>query len=194
MAMIMDRALLDDKDLRRLQALAMLHMRIEGATIDEIGQRFRVSAPTVKNRLNMAKRDGLLKDYADRILEELVPAAFDAYANALKEKDLDAARDVLFGTGLLSKSNRPQIAPPAENSAVELTLESYRVHRTLPPESGTDSPRALGSGEGREEEVNLAFIDAEATVDGSGTMEGAQPGVEEGNLPELKDELREEAP
>jgi transposase-like protein len=109
----------------------MLARRIQGASLDQIAQEFNASEQTVRRRIDYAQRHNLLADATDRVLNELVGPAHQVYAKALASEELqlalNAARDVLFGTGILSKNNKAQVAPAAET--VEMTLEVWRAQR-----------------------------------------------------------------
>lgn len=125
-----------DEETQRLQALQMIAMRVGGQSFAKIGNQMGVSPDTVKDRLAWARNQGLLADAEDRIVNELVPAAIQAFKKALDEGMYEAARDVLFGTGLLSKDAK------RATEQVEMTLEQWREQRkakivvTTSPQSG----------------------------------------------------------
>jgi hypothetical protein len=128
-----------DEGIKRAQATLMLARRIQGASLDQIAAEFNVSENTIKRRIDYAQRHNLLADATDRVLTELVGPAHQVYAKALASEELQlalqAARDVMFGTGILSKNNRAQVAPA---ETVEMTLEMWREKRKQGYESAAD--------------------------------------------------------
>lgn len=120
-----------DEGVKRTQAGLMLAKRIQGASIDSLAKEFNVSDNTVRRRIDYAQRHNLLADATDRVLSEMVGPAHQAYLNALASDDervaLEAARDVMFGTGILSRQNKAQVAPV---QAVEMTLAMWREQRS----------------------------------------------------------------
>lgn len=117
------RARIVDPEVSRIQALQMLQKRVDGQSYAKIGEEMNVSGDTVKRRLEWAKKQGLLAAAEERIVSELVPAAINAFKSALDNGMYEAARDVLFGTGLLSKN------PEKAAEQVEMTLTQWREDR-----------------------------------------------------------------
>lgn len=110
---------------RQRRALEVFKARVEGgseATIPALAQKFRVSEATISRDLKLVERLGLLDDAKHQIVSELVPAAVETYRQHLSRQDKDMARDVLHGTGLLSKN-----APPVATGEAEMTLERWRA-------------------------------------------------------------------
>lgn len=120
-----------NEGVKRAQASLMLAKRIQGASVGDIAREFNTSERSVLRRIDYAQRHNLLADATDRVLNELVGKAHSAYANALESGDaqlaLNAARDVMFGTGILSRNNKAQVAPATET--VEMTLAVWREKR-----------------------------------------------------------------
>lgn len=130
---------LQDLDLQKLQAAQMVELRIKGLSMKEIAQQFSVSVDTVNNRINLAKREGMLEDATNKILNLLSTAA-DVYSRSmLQEEDkriaLEAARDIAFGTGVLSKSNKATVNPQGG----EMTLRAWRDKRNATKPTGDES-------------------------------------------------------
>jgi hypothetical protein len=124
----------------------MLKRRIEGKSIDEIAKEFNSHPVTVYRRLSLAKNEGLLDEAVDRVLESLLSKSLDAYdATLLQEEDpklrLEAARDIAYGTGVLSKGNKARVDP--EVGKGDMTLRAWREKKfatTTTTESGTEAP------------------------------------------------------
>jgi hypothetical protein len=108
----------------RAQATIYMAKRIAGMNNREIAKELGVGLAVVERRLTLAAKEHLLEDATDRVVKELLPLAHLAYLKALQEGDLEAARDVMFGSGILSKNNKPQIAPQGE-----MTLALWREGR-----------------------------------------------------------------
>lgn len=119
----------DDKRIREpevkaAQAKLMLAKRITGASLDDIAQQFNLSKDTVNRRIKLAMRAGLLDEATDSVLGQLVPHALKVYADALLGGDIDVARDILFGTGILKKNHAPDSV--SVQMTAEMTLDQFR--------------------------------------------------------------------
>jgi hypothetical protein len=136
------RTSIKDKDLMKAQATLVVAKRIQGQSIQQIAQELNVHEDTVARRIDYAKRHNLLAQATDRVLGELVDLAHAAYRQALVEGDVSAARDILFGTGILSKNNKAQVAPASETA--ELTLAVWREQRKKGYEAATTADDAEG--------------------------------------------------
>lgn len=115
---------------KELQALAMLTERVLGKSIKEVAEQFRVSPATVHDRLALARESGVLPQAKLMLLERLLPRALTVYIAAMdqqpvSEESVKAARDVLFGLGVLEKQTKVVQKGPSEDD----TLASYRVER-----------------------------------------------------------------
>lgn len=112
-----------DPDLQRAQATLMVQRRIQGLPMHVIAKEFNVAPNTVTERLNWAKKQGILDEIRNRVFDELLGPAVDALKLALAEGNVEAAKAVLFGTGVLEKN------PKAALPTVELTLKEYRSRK-----------------------------------------------------------------
>lgn len=127
----------------------MIEMRISGNSVEEIAKFFKVSTSTVHYRIQMAKREGMLTDATNKILSILGKAA-EVYQKVLEDYDKDpklakdAAKDLAFGTGILSTNNRAMVNPQGK---AEMTLRAWREKRfaTKPTDSseGTEEDSLL---------------------------------------------------
>lgn len=129
---------LKSKEESTLQAALMAAERIGGATQADIARRYGVSVDLVAKRLEMARKQNLLKGAADQVIETLLPRAQKVYDRVMDteadsfdpELALKAAKDVMFGTGVLSNANRAQIAPAQTDITAKIeTLDDYRKFR-----------------------------------------------------------------
>ena len=109
-------------DLRRVRALAMMQRRMANISLSDIAQEFNVKAITVSNELAWAKKQGLIENYQQQLLNELVPEAIKTVKVAIADGNVKAAIEVLKGTGLLSA--KPMEQPTAPDGGAE-SLEIY---------------------------------------------------------------------
>lgn len=103
--------------------------RLEGKTIAEIAVKYDCSPSTAERFIRHAHDHGLYLDKARQLIEtNLLPralAVYESYLNGERDgitaHDLDAAKDILFGLGVLSKSTT------VKHAANEDTLDSFRA-------------------------------------------------------------------
>lgn len=121
----------------------MIALRIRGQSYKNIATEFNVSEDTVERTLNYAKRAGLVAQFEDQILEELVPAAIENFKTAMQNGDTQVALEVFKGTGLLL---RPQerAKPAIADSDGDEDLEVYirRIRGGTPGHSLTEPAAA----------------------------------------------------
>jgi transposase-like protein len=111
---------LGDKDAR---AAIFMMERVAGSTYTDIAKRYNCSLATVAKYLDYARETNLVLLEAQRhIGKSLVPLALAVYELELKAGNLDAARDILYGASILSKTATVRHEP----SDAEQTLESFR--------------------------------------------------------------------
>lgn len=95
-----------------------------GKTIKDIAKAYDMSPKAVSNALSLADRNGFYDRAQSLIMERLVSPSLAVYEDRILRGDLEAARDILFGTGILSKT------PKANDSGAEaLSIEAYRIVR-----------------------------------------------------------------
>lgn len=72
----------------------MIEMRVMNNTDGQIARAFNVHVNTVRRTLSWAERAGVIADFEDKILQELIPAAHKAVLNGLKQNDnpIEAAK------------------------------------------------------------------------------------------------------
>jgi transposase-like protein len=102
--------LLVKKDLEReIRGEAVLAHRAVGRSIREIAALFEVGSSTIHRWLKEAEQNEKLKRAKGIVGERLVPKALAVYDTKLEQGDLEAARDILFGAGVLSKSHKVEV-------------------------------------------------------------------------------------
>jgi hypothetical protein len=95
-----------------------------GSTIKELAKQYDMSPGAVSNALALADKNGFYERAEGLILSRLVSPALAVYEDRILRGDLEAARDILFGTGILSK------APKVDTGGAEaLSIEAYRIVR-----------------------------------------------------------------
>lgn len=115
----------------KLRANLMAADRVlENKSITELAKSYHLTPQRVKEHLAMAHAGGFYQQFEALILEKLVPPAMAVYEAHLTRGSLEAARDVLFGMGVLSKNPKTQ---EGATPGVE-TIEAYRITRAKPPE------------------------------------------------------------
>lgn len=93
-------------------------------SISELAREYHLTPQRVKEHLDMALATGFYQKFEALILDKLVPPAMAVYEAHLERGSLEAARDVLFGMGILRKNPKDADAAPG----VE-TIEAYRITR-----------------------------------------------------------------
>ncbi len=95
-----------------------------GATIKELAKEYDMSPGSVSKALQLADRNGFYERAEGLILSRLVSPALAVYEDRILRGDLEAARDILFGTGILSKTPKTP-----DTGAEALSIEAYRIVR-----------------------------------------------------------------
>ena len=89
---------------KTLQSAVMAVEKAMGANIKEIAQRWEVSEASVRSRLGEVSSLGFFKAFEEALLSRLVPQAIAVVEAHLQMGNYDAARDLLHGLGVLSRS------------------------------------------------------------------------------------------
>lgn len=114
-----DTALRSD-ELRRLRGLMMLEHKIKhAATNADIAKEFNVHPETVRRTLSWMKRAGIIVDYEDKVLQELMPLAHEALKKALQKGNVDVALEIF--KGMLPSFNKKVASGPSVSSGNELS-------------------------------------------------------------------------
>lgn len=110
-------AQIHDIPLKRIRALKMLEYRVmNAASYRTLAERFNVSEETVRRTLSWAERAGLVAEYEDQLLQELVPLAKAAIKEGLgdSEHKIEAAKIGLeLLKGLVPSFGKPKVTTPS---------------------------------------------------------------------------------
>lgn len=121
-----------DPALKKARALLVLHDALHSVPHKEIARKFNMSESTVIRTLDWVKRAGLVTQFEDQILTELVPAAIDTFKQALAKGDTEVARDVFKGVGLLLRPSEKIAAPSEAGEDLEIYIRKIRNPEGLP--------------------------------------------------------------
>lgn len=138
-----------------------------GASTQEIAAKYRLQVGTVQDYLQQASEFRFVEAYIASISEKLAPLAMAVYEQHLLSGNLEAARDILFGLGVLGSERESAASKDVES----ITL--YRLERKLNgAASSPSSSNAIPVGRGSTINSSLA----------SGTDQlGAATGESRGN-------------
>jgi hypothetical protein len=145
----------DDSALRKQQGKLILARRLSGESVGSLAENFRLSEDTIARRLREAVREANIEGAKDRVIDELLGSAIEAFKVLLAQGDYNAARDVLQGLGVLPKNGPPQTDASVK---VEMTLDQWREMRKRSDEERTAEAAAITVAEGD------STIDGEATL------------------------------
>jgi DNA-binding IclR family transcriptional regulator len=128
----------------------MLARRLQGHPADEIAKEFNLATSTVYRVLGEVKRSALFERARDHIAGHLLPLALATYEHELLNMNVEVARDVLQGLGLVGR----QIAVKVEHDVKE-DFDAWRLKRsetleaiTVDAVTSTDSSSTAGPGDG----------------------------------------------
>lgn len=122
-------------ELRAMRAEHMLLRRAAGLKIKEIAQEFQLAPDTVTDELKWARRRGIMDRAQHYLVDRLIPKALAGMEVALDHGNYEAARDLLFGIGLLQKSVNGTVqhtlGPPGES------FDQWRMTRIKRPDGSS---------------------------------------------------------
>lgn len=168
-----------DPQFKRARNLLILNDFLHGFTKKQLAEKFRVSDTTIGRALDWVKRAGLVTQFEDRILQELVPESIETFKRVLKKDDqlaADVARDVFKGVGLLLKPQEKAQAPTGEGEDLEIYIR--KIRRT-PEEESRDTRFKPGHN------AQLAAARANEIVQGS-VIEDSADGGDEASAQEVR--------
>jgi predicted transcriptional regulator len=102
------RAAQGDPDFAEARVMMIASMKLAGMTNREIGEQLGISDLSVGQIMTRGKKAGTLRRLKERVLDDLASKAVDIYAKHIEYQlaqevpDLEAARDVLKGVGVLA--------------------------------------------------------------------------------------------
>ncbi len=67
--------------------MEMIRLKIAGFNMQEIAEQFRCSYNTVQRSIQYGEREGLVRQYENQIIADLVPAALKVYMKKLNEDE-----------------------------------------------------------------------------------------------------------
>jgi DNA-binding Lrp family transcriptional regulator len=109
-----------------LRAALMAIEAAVGKSVKDIAAKYQVSTLTVRRDLSLAAESGFIDHYKALAHEGLVPTSLAVYEAHLQMGNLDAARDILYGLGVLQKA--PADASKFKSAAID-SLDAYRAAR-----------------------------------------------------------------
>lgn len=157
-----------DPVLKRIRAMAILKDRINGMSLQEVADKYRVGLVTVQRTLSWAKRASLLVEVEDMVLQDFVPEAATVLLQTIRAKTQPPVKDgdpvapfvplptpeavrvaleVWKGTGVLRKPGSKSPSNPVGDSGDDLAkhIQSLRARAAL--DEATHDGELLGTGE-----------------------------------------------
>ena len=139
-----------------------------GASTQEIAAKYRLQVGTVQDYLQQASEFRFVEAYIASISEKLAPLAMAVYEQHLLAGNLEAARDILFGLGVLGSERESAASKDVES----ITL--YRLERKLNGAASSPSSSSNAIPVGRGSTINSSFANGADQL-GPTTGEGGRP-------------------
>ena len=123
-----------DRDRKRtrkydsLRGAAMVIEHLAGKSIADIAKAYEVTIGEVHRTLDGAQEAGWVEHFRSLGYDKLMSKALAVYEARLDMGDIDAARDIAFGLGVLKKETKEA---KIKEKAIT-TLDEYRATRTEP--------------------------------------------------------------
>lgn len=141
----------------------MIAMRVQNWSADQIAAHFDLTRKTVDETMDWAKKEGIMKEFEDQLVTDLLPLAMGAYKKALTGADpnMQAARDVLMGAGILKKQkdSAPVAAQPMDE--VEIWMMKRQRRQGVVEANGSN---AVEAGRGEQTAIQGATSQSDADV------------------------------
>lgn len=123
------------REIRELRALQMINLQLRGRTLKEIGEEFRLHPRNVNKEINWARREEVWETARETALGLGIKAlkVYDkALEVALESGDIEAARDIVFGLGILKKDGKsPTTKDEVAPNGTTVTLQQWREMRSV---------------------------------------------------------------
>lgn len=117
--------------LDKAQAALMLSQKLIGRSNNEIAKLFNTSPGTVKKRLSIPELQEYFMTAREVVVTKLLPLAVEVAHEKLQvDRDGDMAKEVMYGSGLLSKNVNIQGALQMEGSGAE-DFDDWRRKRLI---------------------------------------------------------------
>lgn len=117
--------------IRRVRALKMLELLLQGHSEVEIGKTFRLTPRTVRNEMDFLDREGLLQKTEESILSDLQPLAVKVMKKHLEEQVNKKDRTSIDGAKAVLKESLKRASTPRGESNDEATLERWVIERRV---------------------------------------------------------------
>ena len=105
--------------------------RAMGVSIKDLAAKYSCSPGAVKRYLDQAAQTGLVEHFRALLFERLMGKALAVYEARIELGDLEAARDMVFGLGVLQKN--PQTDKPQK------VIDSLAEYRALKAKKDDDA-------------------------------------------------------
>lgn len=186
--------MLRDKKQQQARALKMLESKIlQGKTAKEIAKDFGVSPQVVHQAMSLAKKADIVVSFEDKLMNELLPLAYEATRAALVEGNAKIGMEIMKGAGIV-RVNQPTTLVQAHNDhdlAAYITkkrqnalLEEQTIDATftptplgLPPHVSSPSIRGDSTGRPGHGASDVPIVAGSPQI----SPETAQTGVETGD-------------
>ena len=107
--------MLRDKKQQQARALKMLEMKLlQGKTAKEIAKDFGVSPQVVHQAMSLAKKADIVVSFEDKLMNELLPLAYEATRAALVEGNAKIGMEIMKGAGIV-RTNQPSTMVQVHN-------------------------------------------------------------------------------
>jgi hypothetical protein len=152
------------------KARMMAVEHLQGLTVAQLAEKYRVSRSTVTKKLRYAEQQRLIERSSHMLVKQLVPQALGVFELAMTDiyhevnpQVVTVATRVLEGSGVLRKGGEPPSNPTGDIS----TIEEYRAWRVTRVGAEGASHEDSGSGEsGRGAVLDAHQEDPGGYVDG----------------------------
>lgn len=128
---------------KKARAAKMLEMKLMlGKTNEEIAVAFGVKRTTVSRAMTLAKKADIIVSFEDKLVNELLPLAFEAAKGALLEGNAKVALALLQGTQILRPNQTRSKAQESDDDELSKYIARKRAQAAL-DEDTVDAELAL---------------------------------------------------
>jgi transposase len=127
--------------LRAIRAQAIIEARAKNVPVKELAGLYNCSEQTIYRYINWAEKEGILGELQNRVRQQLGKLSLDVYESAMKanpaaispteiearKMQLGAAKDVAFGSGILTKKTEQHVTKETESLAWYYELREKRI-------------------------------------------------------------------
>ncbi len=149
--------------------------RLARLPIQQVCDDLNMSRATYYRALSQARKTDLYAQARDVLLQDLMPRALRVYAIALEANDIEVARDILNGLGLLGKHTAVTVS--AAEPGDSITFERWRMQRGGAPSGPIiDSEAVAAPDQGLLAGAAQGAAEGVSGADGDGPQAEAPPG------------------